>query len=351
MYVCLSVTWNIECQAKFRIALIIKTIRRVFRVEMYYLCHLLLFRHYSRYLSFARQVQLWGFKRVSKGPDKGSYFHNLFLKGHPELLDKIHRPKKGRRSIDYASRKTDASLMGMLQCGNNPQVTGNSNVAYLLQAQQQQQQLQHQQQLQQQVFGGSNMGSNPLSGPSSGLGMNQGVLSNMFVQGLCNQNGTMIPQNVGGNFSEFNNSGLINISRVDGEDSLGNGNGNGNNNTGNGSLSPFTIQQQQQQLHQQMLLNQAQAQAQAQYLNSIQLQQQQMLNMNFMNNSGLQNMNDASNQVSASSSAPSHNNMQYVMDMDPSHKHTHNHLLNGVDQEYSKRLSMPGNGSNSKGRM
>ena len=35
----------------------------------------------------------YGFKRIGKGPDKGGYFHKLFLRGKPELVDDIKRIK------------------------------------------------------------------------------------------------------------------------------------------------------------------------------------------------------------------------------------------------------------------
>jgi len=48
----------------------------------------------SRYLSFARQVQFWAFKRKRDGSEKGYYFHELFIKDKPEFLRFIVRPKR-----------------------------------------------------------------------------------------------------------------------------------------------------------------------------------------------------------------------------------------------------------------
>uniref|UniRef100_A0A7S2LRW2 HSF-type DNA-binding domain-containing protein n=1 Tax=Leptocylindrus danicus TaxID=163516 RepID=A0A7S2LRW2_9STRA len=49
-----------------------------------------------KYTSFTRQLQLWGFKRVIKSPDAGSYFHQLFLRGKPELAKRmVVRRSKG----------------------------------------------------------------------------------------------------------------------------------------------------------------------------------------------------------------------------------------------------------------
>ncbi len=37
----------------------------------------------SRFSSFQRQLNLYEFQRVTEGPDKGSYYHELFVKGRP----------------------------------------------------------------------------------------------------------------------------------------------------------------------------------------------------------------------------------------------------------------------------
>ena len=48
----------------------------------------LYFRH-GRYSSFARQVNGWGFRRITHGPDYNSYYHEMFLRGLPHLCDKV----------------------------------------------------------------------------------------------------------------------------------------------------------------------------------------------------------------------------------------------------------------------
>ena len=47
----------------------------------------------SRMSSFQRQLNLYGFRRITEGRDKGSYFHDYFLKGKPKLCKKIKRKK------------------------------------------------------------------------------------------------------------------------------------------------------------------------------------------------------------------------------------------------------------------
>jgi hypothetical protein len=45
----------------------------------------------SRLSSFQRQLNLYGFTRITAGPDTGGYYHELFLKGRPALAIHIRR--------------------------------------------------------------------------------------------------------------------------------------------------------------------------------------------------------------------------------------------------------------------
>ena len=45
----------------------------------------------SRLSSFQRQLNLYGFTRISQGPDAGGYYHELFLKGRPNLCLHMRR--------------------------------------------------------------------------------------------------------------------------------------------------------------------------------------------------------------------------------------------------------------------
>ena len=54
----------------------------------------------SRLTSFQRQLNLYGFKRITQGPDNGGYYHELFLKGRVGLCVNMKRVKvKGQLKL------------------------------------------------------------------------------------------------------------------------------------------------------------------------------------------------------------------------------------------------------------
>eukprot|EP00977_Amphora_coffeiformis_P029033 scaffold38356_cov237-Amphora_coffeaeformis.AAC.1 len=64
-----------------------------------------LFFEYSNYHSFNRLVNAWSFRRVSSGPDRGSYYHELFLRGKPHLQKYMRRLPKTHKKLPM--RKQD----------------------------------------------------------------------------------------------------------------------------------------------------------------------------------------------------------------------------------------------------
>ncbi len=60
----------------------------------------------TKFKSFQRQLNLWGFERVQNGPDKGSYFHPLFVRGKREScqhLSRVRLKAEGKRSTQQGS--------------------------------------------------------------------------------------------------------------------------------------------------------------------------------------------------------------------------------------------------------
>lgn len=53
----------------------------------------------SRLSSFKRQLNLYGFEMITSGPMKGAYFHEHFLRDHPDLCRKLRR-----RDVKFISR-------------------------------------------------------------------------------------------------------------------------------------------------------------------------------------------------------------------------------------------------------
>jgi hypothetical protein len=47
----------------------------------------------SKIASFQRQLNLYGFQRITRGPDKGGYYHELFLRNRTFLSHRIQRVK------------------------------------------------------------------------------------------------------------------------------------------------------------------------------------------------------------------------------------------------------------------
>jgi hypothetical protein len=51
----------------------------------------------KKYSSIQRQFNIYGFEKLTRGPDKGSYYHEAFLRGRPELTSRrmVRRRIKG----------------------------------------------------------------------------------------------------------------------------------------------------------------------------------------------------------------------------------------------------------------
>ena len=58
------------------------------------------FEH-SKFSSFVRQANGWGFRRMSEGYEKNAYYHEYFLRAMPWLCKKMRRPKVAeKKAVD-----------------------------------------------------------------------------------------------------------------------------------------------------------------------------------------------------------------------------------------------------------
>ena len=79
-----------------------------------------IFLFYIRYFrqtkltSFQRQLNLYGFRRLTQGADSGAYYHELFLRGRPLLSLRMQRQKvKGTGHKQPADVKTEPNFYAM----------------------------------------------------------------------------------------------------------------------------------------------------------------------------------------------------------------------------------------------
>lgn len=50
------------------------------------------FFEHAKFSSFVRQANGWGFRRITQGKDRNSYYHEMFLRGLPHLCKTMKRP-------------------------------------------------------------------------------------------------------------------------------------------------------------------------------------------------------------------------------------------------------------------
>jgi hypothetical protein len=71
----------------------------------------------SKLTSFQRQVNLYGFRRLTAGKDRGAYYNELFLRGRPDLATKILRCRvKGTGFKSASSPATEPDFYKMHPC-------------------------------------------------------------------------------------------------------------------------------------------------------------------------------------------------------------------------------------------
>lgn len=68
----------------------------------------------SKLTSFQRQLNLYGFRRITQGLDTGAYYHELFLRGRPDLTSKMVRQKvKGTGHKQPTDASTEPNFYSM----------------------------------------------------------------------------------------------------------------------------------------------------------------------------------------------------------------------------------------------
>lgn len=66
------------------------------------------FKH-TKWNSFIRLVNAWGFRRMAKGSDRGAYYHELFLRGMTHLHEKMHR-LTGKETKSYSDPELEPNF-------------------------------------------------------------------------------------------------------------------------------------------------------------------------------------------------------------------------------------------------
>ena len=62
----------------------------------------------TKLTSFQRQLNLYGFRRITKGDDHGAYFHPNFQRGRKDLVANIRRlPVKANNSASADSQSAE----------------------------------------------------------------------------------------------------------------------------------------------------------------------------------------------------------------------------------------------------
>mmetsp|Transcript_27794 Transcript_27794/g.67214 ORF Transcript_27794/g.67214 Transcript_27794/m.67214 type:complete len:576 (+) Transcript_27794:900-2627(+) len=87
----------------------------------------------TKYKSFVRQLNLWGFTFIDQGPDKGSYYCEHFIKGKKELCDKMKRLKtKPSQGGSGSIPSPGMMMMARPEIAHSPYITSGRDITSAL---------------------------------------------------------------------------------------------------------------------------------------------------------------------------------------------------------------------------
>jgi len=72
------------------------------------------FFQHRKLSSFIRQANGWGFRRITQGPDRNTYYHELFLRGMPFLCKGMKRPGIAKKVTGDPEHEPDLSHISEL---------------------------------------------------------------------------------------------------------------------------------------------------------------------------------------------------------------------------------------------
>ena len=75
--------------------------------RLYHLLSTALFFEHAKFSSFVRQANGWGFRRITQGKDRNSYYHEQFLRCLPHLCKTMKRPAVNQKKTTDPEHEPD----------------------------------------------------------------------------------------------------------------------------------------------------------------------------------------------------------------------------------------------------